>query len=113
MAEVAGLPESKRNSGEFRYKPADVGELARLPEGERNSGEFRYKPADIAEVAGLPESERNSGEFPYEQNAAASLSRSPMGFTAAGYEWMHEIPKRAIEPGGLQRRRRISITFRK
>jgi alkylated DNA repair dioxygenase AlkB len=31
----------------------------------------------------------------------------------ARYQWMHEIPKRATEPGGLHRKRRISITFRK
>jgi alkylated DNA repair dioxygenase AlkB len=31
----------------------------------------------------------------------------------ARYQWMHEIPKRAIEPGRVPRGRRISITFRK
>jgi alkylated DNA repair dioxygenase AlkB len=31
----------------------------------------------------------------------------------ARYQWMHEIPKRATEPGGFRRERRISITFRK
>jgi len=31
----------------------------------------------------------------------------------ARYQWTHEIPKRANEPGGLKRKRRISITFRK
>jgi alkylated DNA repair dioxygenase AlkB len=29
------------------------------------------------------------------------------------YHWTHEIPSRLTEPGGLQRRRRISLTFRK
>jgi alkylated DNA repair dioxygenase AlkB len=31
----------------------------------------------------------------------------------ARYQWMHEIPRRATEPGGFDRKRRISITFRK
>ncbi|HZZ80803.1 MAG TPA: alpha-ketoglutarate-dependent dioxygenase AlkB [Gemmataceae bacterium] len=31
----------------------------------------------------------------------------------ARHEWAHEIPKRAIEPDGLHRKRRVSITFRK
>jgi alkylated DNA repair dioxygenase AlkB len=40
--------------------------------------------------------------------------RSVAMFTGeARYQWMHEIPKRATEPNGLQRSRRISITFRK
>jgi alkylated DNA repair dioxygenase AlkB len=29
------------------------------------------------------------------------------------YHWTHEIPSRLTEPGGLQRGRRISVTFRK
>jgi len=29
------------------------------------------------------------------------------------YQWTHEIPSRLTEPGGLKRRRRISVTFRK
>ncbi len=29
------------------------------------------------------------------------------------YHWTHEIPSRLTEPGGLQRHRRISVTFRK
>lgn len=31
----------------------------------------------------------------------------------ARYKWTHEIPRRKYEPGGLKRRRRISLTFRK
>lgn len=31
----------------------------------------------------------------------------------ARYLWTHEIPKRMVEPGGLRRQRRISITLRK
>jgi alkylated DNA repair dioxygenase AlkB len=29
------------------------------------------------------------------------------------YHWTHEIPSRLTEPGGLRRRRRLSVTFRK
>lgn len=29
------------------------------------------------------------------------------------YHWSHEIPARSTEPGGLQRHRRVSVTFRK
>ena len=31
----------------------------------------------------------------------------------ARYRWTHEIPKRKHEPGRVERRRRISLTFRK
>ncbi len=31
----------------------------------------------------------------------------------ARYHWTHEIPSRLTEPSGLQRRRRLSVTFRK
>jgi alkylated DNA repair dioxygenase AlkB len=32
---------------------------------------------------------------------------------AARYGWAHEIPSRLVEPTGLRRQRRLSITFRK
>lgn len=31
----------------------------------------------------------------------------------ARYSWLHEIPKRLVEPSGLVRGRRVSLTFRK